>query len=86
MMSSITKWNEELIEMLETGEDTDCVFQLKISSPSNEKKHELFRAHKLVLCAASPVLKAMLSEVWNSEKKAIELKDDDAELFKIFIK
>lgn len=91
MLPSI-KLYEEFIEMLETGEQTDCVFQLKNVSPSskeiNESQQEycLVRAHKLILSAASPVLKAMLSKEWNCEKKPIEIKDDDAEMFKIYIK
>ena len=92
-MASSSQLNFIFVKMFDNQDQTDCVFQLKKSSStskSDESNEEpvLIRAHKLILSAASPVFKKMISERWSSdEKKPIEIKDvKDTELFKEFIR
>lgn len=80
-MDALSDLHSGFLKMLENQDQTDVVF--KLGTPDN---FELFHAHKLVLGAVSPVFKTMFSVNWNAKGKPIEIKNFDANSFKMFIK
>lgn len=66
-------------EMLDNEDQTDVTFKLG-------DELLILHAHKLILSAASPVFKVMLSKKWCSDEKPIEIKNVDTKLFKMFIR
>ena len=83
MDDATTDLHSMFVQMLEKEEQTDVTFHL-VGPNSDDSK--LFRAHKFMLAAASPVFKTTFTENWNAEGKPIEIKDVDGSLFKMFIK
>ncbi|XP_063709105.1 kelch-like protein 40a [Culicoides brevitarsis] len=79
---------KSLYKMQQKQELTDCCFSFDADhmETNHEKAEQKFiYAHKVVLSAASPVFKTMMSDIW-SNNEVIDMTDTSYHAFKILIK
>lgn len=74
-------WGKKILESLDKNEFADVIFQV---GPMGDE----VLAHKLILCAGSPVFETMFCSRWNTAEKlqSVQLPDVEPVAFRLFLK